>query len=214
MDGGVHYITYIDRTGCEQTDTIFVQEPPQIGVNITTIPGLIDGEMELGDSVQLAPIITGATVADFEWSPAGLLTDPDTLTPFTATYQSQLYTLVVYDANGCSATGSILINIDPNRNVYIPNVFIAGNTRGLNDYFNPSVGLGVEIVNYMRIFDRWGGLVYERNSFYPNNNDLAEGWDGKHKGQFVQPGVFVYIIEVKFLDGRVLLYRGDVTVLR
>ena len=214
MDGGEHYITYIDRIGCEQTDTIFVPEPPQIGVNITTIPALIDGEMELGDSVQLIPIVTGATVADFEWTPVGLLTDPDTLTPYTATYQSQLYTLVVYDANGCSATGSILINIDPNRNVYIPNVFIAGNTRGLNDYFNPSVGLGVEIVNYMRIFDRWGGLVYERNSFYPNNNDLAEGWDGKHKGQFVQPGVFVYIIEVKFLDGRVLLYRGDVTVLR
>lgn len=216
MGGGVHYITYIDRTGCEQTDTIFVVEPPKIEVVITTQPMLDMNEMELGDSVQLIPIVTGATVADFEWTPANKLNDPDTLQPFTNTYESQLYTLVVYDGNGCSATGSILINIDPNRNVYIPNVFYAGNPNGLNfnDYFNPNVGLGVEIVNYMRVFDRWGNLVYERNSFYPNGNDLAEGWDGRYKGQYVQPGVFVYAIEVKFLDGRVLLYRGDVTVLR
>ncbi|MBK9336262.1 MAG: gliding motility-associated C-terminal domain-containing protein [Lewinellaceae bacterium] len=210
MTGGEHYITYIDRTGCEQTDTIFVDEPQPI--TVTFNPDMV--EIELGDSLQLIPLVTGATVADFVWTPAELLSNPDTLEPYTNTYQSQLYTLVVFDANGCSATGSIQINIDLNRNVYIPNVFLAGNTGGLNDHFNPNVGRGVETVNYMRIFDRWGSLLYERNSFYPNNNDFAEGWDGKHKGQFVLPGVYVYVIEVKFLDGRVLLYRGDVTVLR
>ena len=36
----------------------------------------------------------------------------------------------------------------------------------------------------------------------------------KYKGEFVNPGVYVYIVEVKVLDGRVLLYRGDVTVAR
>lgn len=211
LSGGEHYITYIDRAGCEQTDTIFVIEPAPIVVTFN--PDMV--EIELGDSLQLIPLITGSTVADFEWTPANLLSNPDTLEPFTTTYQSQLYTLVVFDANGCSATGSIQVNIDPNRNVYIPNVFKAvNNGSGLNDHFNPNVGRGVDIINYMRVFDRWGSLMYERNTFYPNNNDFAEGWDGKHKGQYVSPGVYVYVIEVKFLDGRVLLYRGDVTVLR
>jgi gliding motility-associated-like protein len=95
-----------------------------------------------------------------------------------------------------------------------PNAFIPGNVKGLNDHFNLNIGRGVEIVNYMRIFDRWGNLMYQRESFIPNNNDFAEGWDGKYKGQIVQNGVYVYLIEVKFLDGRVLLYRGDVSVLR
>ena len=210
MSGGEHYITYVDRLGCEYTDTIFVLEPAQITVVFD--PDVV--EVELGDSLQLIPIISGATVADFDWTPPTLLSNPDTLEPFTRTYESQEYTIVVYDANGCSAAGSIQINIDPNRNVYIPNAFIPGNVKGLNDHFNPNVGRGVETINYMRIFDRWGNLMYQRESFIPNNNDFAEGWDGRFKGQYVLPGVYVYLIEVKFLDGRVLLYRGDITVLR
>ena len=65
-----------------------------------------------------------------------------------------------------------------------------------------------------QVYDRWGGLVYQREKFLPNVDNLSEGWDGRAKGDFVNPGVFVYIAEVKFLDGRVLLYRGDVTVIR
>ncbi|MCS6927909.1 MAG: gliding motility-associated C-terminal domain-containing protein [Saprospiraceae bacterium] len=211
IGGGKHYITYIDRVGCERTDSFFVFEPAPIVVKFD--PSEV--EIQLGDTLfQLIPIITGANVDTFIWKPAELLSNPKVLEPYVRTFESQRYTLTVFDAKGCSASGSILVTIDPNRNVYIPNVFIPGNTRGLNDYFTPYVGLGVERINFMRVFDRWGNLMYERTNFYPNNNDLTEGWDGRYKGQYVPPGVYVYLIEVKFLDGRVLLYRGDVTVLR
>ncbi|MCB9329608.1 MAG: gliding motility-associated C-terminal domain-containing protein [Lewinellaceae bacterium] len=210
MGGGEHYITYIDRLGCEYTDTIFVPEPDPIFV--TFDPN--DVEIELGDSLQLLPIVTGAVVDTFTWTPAALLSDPFEFEPYTRTYESETYTIVVYDENGCSATGSISVNIDPNRNVYIPNAFIPGNPAGLNDHFNVYVGRGVETVNFMRIYDRWGTLMYEREKFYPNNNDFAEGWDGRYDGKYLNPAVFVYVVEVKFLDGRVLLYRGDVTILR
>ncbi len=210
LTGGEHYITYIDRQGCEYTDTIFVPEPDQIVV--TFDPNVF--EIELGDSIQLLPDISGALVADFTWTPAEFVSNPDTLEPFTRTYESQTYTLVVFDDKGCSATGSVQVNIDPNRNVYIPNVFIPAEPKGLNDHFNVYTGRGVEIVNYMRVFDRWGNLMYEREKFQPNGNDFSEGWDGRYKGDYVNPGVYVYVVEVKFLDGRVLLYRGDVTVLR
>lgn len=212
MGGGKHYITFIDRLGCEFTDTIDVFEPGEISV---TFPNT-EVEIVLGDTtLQLEPIINGAAVVDmFTWTPPELLSNPDTLEPYVLTYESQTYTLVIYDEKGCSATGSIRINIDPNRNVYIPNIFRPGNPAGINDHFNPVVGLGVEGINYMRIFDRWGNLMYERNKFYPDNNNFAEGWDGKYRGDYVNPGVYVYVIEVKFLDKRVLLYRGDVTVYR
>jgi len=56
-------------------------------------------------------------------------------------------------------------------------------------------------------------LMCENNDLVPNNQD-SEGWDGRYRGDWVEPGVYIYIIEVKFLDDKVLLYRGDVTVVR
>jgi CHU_C Type IX secretion signal domain/SprB repeat len=210
LSGGEHYITYFDVKGCFYTDTIDVPEPAPIEVSFNPMVK----EIELGDtSYQLKPLITGAAVASFTWTPADLLVTANDLNPYVRTFESQLYTLVVFDDKGCSGTGSIQINVDPNRNVYVPNIFKPG-VGGLNDHFNVYLGLGIEIVNYMRIYDRWGELMYSRERFLPQNDNFADGWDGKFRGDYVNPGVFVYVIEVKFLDGRVLLYRGDVTVYR
>jgi gliding motility-associated-like protein len=210
VGGGEHYITYFDVRNCEYTDTITIDEPDPIVVSFD--PAEI--EIELGDSIVLQPIITGAVVDTFIWSPAELLTNPFVLNPTAYTFESQLYTLVVQDENGCAGTGAVLINIDPNRNVFIPNIFIPNNPSGQNDHFNVYSGAGVKQVNFMRVFNRWGELMYERESFYPDNDNLSEGWDGRYKGDLVNPGVYVYTIEVEFLDDRVLLYRGDVTVIR
>ncbi len=216
MGGGEHYITYFDRNLCEYIDTIFVLEPDPIVVIFLDTLGLptTSVEIELGDSIQLKPLITGAVVDTFIWVPTESLHFPNQLTPFAYTFDNETYTLTVLDANGCAGTGSITVVVDPNRNVFVPNVFKPGNTSGLNDHFNPQIGRGVEKVNYMRVYDRWGGLMYSRDDFFPNNDNLAEGWDGRYNGDYVNPGVFVYLVEVTFLDGKVLLYRGDVTVVR
>ena len=66
----------------------------------------------------------------------------------------------------------------------------------------------------MQVYNRWGELMYERKDFLPVFGDLGEGWDGRFRGDYVNPGVYIYVAEVTFLDGRVLLYRGDVTVVR
>jgi len=221
IDGGEHYITYFDVRNCEHTDTIQVVEPAPIEVSfdpgdfpptsVISINPLIV-EIELGDSVLLTPIVSGAVVDSFIWAPSQYLT-PGTFTPFAYTFESQVFTIIVFDANGCSGTGSITIEIDPNRNVFIPNIFKPGNTAGINDHFEPWIGRGVERVNYLRVYDRWGELMYSRDDYLPENQP-ASGWDGRYRGDWVLPGVYVYVVEVKFLDGRVLLYRGDVTVVR
>lgn len=212
IGGGEHYISYFDQTGtCSFTDTIKVFEPApiEIAFNPVTV------EIELGDSITLNPIITGAIEdsLSFKWSPSDRLLNPTSLRPTVFTFESQKYFLTVSDKKGCTGIGSILINIDPNRNVYIPNVFIPGNPTGLNDHFNPWIGKGVEKINNFQVFNRWGEKMFERTNFLPENQP-AEGWDGRFRGEYVQPGVFVYAIEVTFLDGRVLIYRGDVTVYR
>jgi len=211
IGGGQHYITYIDVKDCAITDSFFVAEPSPI--TVTFNPNVI--EIELGATADLEPIITGAAViGSFTWTHPESLLNPDTLNATAYTFSNLTYTLTVVDSFGCFGSGSVVVNVDPNRNVYIPNIFIPANPSGRNDHFNVNVGLGVEIVNFMRVYDRWGELLYEREKFIPNNDNLSEGWDGRYNGDFVTPGVFVYLVDVRFLDGRVLLYRGDVTVIR
>lgn len=209
LTGGIHTVTYFDGADCFITDTIDVPEPPEVKV-IFPEPIL---EVELGDSIQLFPNIPGVNIDTFIWTPANRLNDPTSLTPWVLTYFDTVVTLVVFDQNGCSGSASVTINVDPNRNVYIPNAFRPNNTININDHFVPSIGRGVDIINYMRVFDRWGNLMYEQNDFKPTDT-FTDGWDGRYKNKYVNPGVYVYVIEVKFLDGRVLLYRGDVTVVR
>jgi len=211
IGGGEHFITYIDGKDCAITETITVAEPSPITVVFD--PNII--EIELGATANLEPIITGAAViADFTWTNPQALLNPDTLNATAYTFTNLTYTLTVQDSFGCSGVGSVSVTVDPNRNVFIPNVFIPANASGLNDHFNIYTGLGVELVNFIRVYDRWGELLYQREKFIPNIDNLSEGWDGRYNGDFVNPGVYVYLSEVKFLDGRVLLYRGDVTVVR
>lgn len=40
------------------------------------------------------------------------------------------------------------------------------------------------------------------------NNELL-GWDGCYWGEFMDLGVFVFYVEVEFVDGYVELIKGD-----
>lgn len=212
ISGGEHYITYIDNKNCEVTDTIDVPEPEEIKVNFN--PSSI--EIQLGDTLRLSPELLGATVnnlASFEWSPAEFVKDPTEFYATMYTFESGTLMLTVIDSNGCTGKGSLMVEVDLNRNIYIPNVFIPNDN--LNRLFGVGGGIGVEKVNYMRVYDRWGELMYDQNNFLPEQTFVFNnGWDGRHNGKLVNPGVYVYAVEVLFVDGKKLLYRGDVTVVR
>ena len=38
--------------------------------------------------------------------------------------------------------------------------------------------------------------------------------DGRHRGDYVNPGVFVWFAEFEFTDGTSGMYQGDITVIR
>jgi gliding motility-associated-like protein len=72
--------------------------------------------------------------------------------------------------------------------------------------------VSVAIIHKLQIFDRWGNNVFENRDFRPN--DLRSGWDGTFRGEPVNPAVFVWYAEVELVDGRNILLKGDVTVVR
>jgi len=53
---------------------------------------------------------------------------------------------------------------------------------------------------------------YIPNVFSPNIPAL--GWDGRFRGKTMASNVFVWVVEIEFPDGMVLLKKGDVTLLR
>ncbi len=207
---GTHTITVIDViNGCEVSTTVTLTEPQEVRIEL---PAVV--QIELGDSLtMLEPTIVSSLPIDtFFWSPPDHLSCSDCKNPKVSAIADQLYTLTIVDVNGCSATGQVYVDIDRNRNVYIPNIF-SPNGDGINDRFQIFTGLGVTRINFVRIYDRWGELLFEETDLRPSS-DGTPGWDGTFKGDKMNPAVFMYLIEVEFQDGRILLYRGDVTLMQ
>lgn len=204
-------VSVFDAEGCSADQTFSVGQPPQI---IVDLPEEIT--VELGDSLtRLNPIISPAgDVYDFRWTPATFLSADSVRSPTVFPFEDTDYDLTVTNANGCQAFGSIFVNVDANRNVYIPNAFTP-NRDGRNDQFRVFACQGVRQVNRVQVYDRWGGLMFSDVNLPPNCLDGIALWDGTGRnGKPVNPGVFVYFVEVAFLDNRVLTYRGDITVVR
>ncbi len=206
---GEHTITIFDVNGCETDTVITLLQPIEVQVEL---PSII--EIELGDSLtQLDPIIISSVPIDsFIWTPPNQLSCADCKNPRVNPIEDQLYTLVVIDANGCTGAASVLIDLDRNRNVYIPNIF-SPNGDGINDNFSVYTGPGVSRISFVRLYDRWGELIHEVLEPTPSP-DGTGSWDGTFKGDEMNPAVFLYLIEVEFLDGKVLLYRGDIALIR
>ncbi len=204
---GDHLISVFDKNGCTYTEMVSVSEPAPIVVNLGP-----DVQIQLGDSLQLLPSVSVSAVDSFKWSPVTYVTSPNSLNTYVKPVEPTTFTLKVWDSTGCSASDDIFIDVDNNRNVFIPNVF-SPNGDGINDKFTIGTGIGVDRINYMQIYDRWGELLYEVKNIMPGESS-SYGWDGKFRNQYMNTGVYVYLIEVKFLDNVSLLYRGDVTLMR
>jgi gliding motility-associated-like protein len=106
--------------------------------------------------------------------------------------------------------------LDRNRNVYIPNAFTPDGD-GINDEFRVFACKGVRRVNSAQVFDRWGNKVFDNGTgtgIAPDCNGGTILWDGTQGGNRLNQGVYVYVVEVEFLDNIKLVYRGDIKIIR
>ena len=96
------------------------------------------------------------------------------------------------------------------RDVFVPNAF-SPNQDGVNDQLVIYGGPEVALIRNFRVFNRWGDLIFERSSLFPNSS--SDTWDGRFQGEILDSGVFVWSAEIEFIDGVVIPYRGDVLLL-
>ena len=128
----------------------------------------------------------------------------ETTSSITVAQPGLYFARVVID--GCDATDSVLITKDCYIN--IPNVF-SPNGDGINDYFFPRDFLSKGLTKFnLDIYNRWGQLVFT------TNKTEGKGWDGMMNGVQQPEGVFIYIIDGTFHDGKQEHHQGNVTLIR
>jgi gliding motility-associated-like protein len=123
---------------------------------------------------------------------------------YYATDGSYTTTLVAENQNGCRDTVDMVLDIIPDFYFYFPNSF----TPNKNDKNEMYTGYGSGVKSYrMRIFDRWGQLVFE-------SNDMLVGWDGTYKGSPVARDSYVCVFDLESYAGKRSRRMGNVTVIR
>ncbi|NNM16816.1 MAG: gliding motility-associated C-terminal domain-containing protein, partial [Bacteroidia bacterium] len=94
---------------------------------------------------------------------------------------------------------------DCNCYIYVPNAF-SPNADGRNDIIMPKSNCGYLEYTF-QIFNRWGDLVFETTS--PRN-----GWTGIEGKEDAPQGVYVYLLTYQFPEGKRMMKKGSITLIR
>ncbi len=217
LSPGTYDLWIQDANGCEIHEPLLVPAAPVVSVSL--VPEI---SLELGQSSQLNAMIPLnyplALIDTVIWQPLEGLTFNGNdlyslLHPQARPLTTTQYSVTVISVDQCEASDRILIRVDREPHIYIPNVFSPWDSDKENDVVLIFADDDQIVqVNDFQIFDRWGEMVFYDRNFQPN--DPAHGWNGYHQGKLMVPAVFAYYAKILLIDGRVLMYKGDVTLLR
>ncbi|WP_367390691.1 gliding motility-associated C-terminal domain-containing protein [Lewinella sp. LCG006] len=202
---GNYQVQVVGSEGCQWEESITLTAPLPLGLNLGQ-----DLDVTLGDSVVLTPEPT-RPISTWKWNAPGLLSEDAPFMPIITPLETQFILLTVTDENGCTATDTLRIFVNNLSRVFIPTVF-SPNGDDNNDYFTLYAGDEVAEIESLRIFSRWGNMVFEQDNFPPNAPTL--GWDGTLWGEPLNPAVFVYYARIRYTDGSTELITGDVVLMK
>jgi len=202
----LYVVTGEDRKRCFQTkDTarVEVYNFPSVFIGPTTT-------IRSGTSVQLKPV-TSSDVNSYNWTPSTGLSCTNCRNPIAKPKETIIYQLTASNPGGCTSSGQVkVVVICDAENIYMPNTF-SPNGDGMNEVFYGR-GIGVKSIRGLRIFNRWGEMVFQRQNV--NINDPSHGWDGRYKGKLLPPDVYVYFIDVICDNFGLVTRKGDVALIR
>ncbi len=128
--------------------------------------------------------------------------NPSTYYPKPGIYPIEL--IAINSITGCIDTFRLDYFVDT-VGIRLPSAFTPRNLDGRNDFFS-SAYVNMASVN-IKIFNRWGALIYE-------SNELDFEWDGTFNGEPVQVGTYPYLLSGYGKNGRWYSLKGSVSVIR
>lgn len=205
LEIGKHTLKIKDANGCIVNDNFEITESSTIDVDILPVYVVDEGE-----SAVLIPQINGPYTS-IVWTPADYLSCTQCPTPTTTPDREITYLVTVTNQQGCEDSIDVRIIIRKKIDVFVPNIFTP-NGDGLNDFVTIFTDSHIKIIDNLKIFSRWGELVFERSNFLPNIE--AEGWDGNFRGQAMNPAVFAWVATINIPGEGIRIFKGDVTLIR
>lgn len=225
------YMNTLSGHNCKNTDSIFVyvqQKPYYLGAPNKTLLFYDSNDSLIPASRKTNNLIAGQIYnlnveaipgVNYAWSPSDFLscidcTSPDiTLlcgddsgTDCLGLPDHLDYKVTMSDTLGCFANDTTLhFNIVFDTKIALPEAF-SPNEDGKNDIAYVR-GWGIREFVEVKIFNRWGQVVFE-------SNDMAKGWDGTFHGKPQSIDTYAYTIKAIDMEGKDIFVKGYITLLR
>jgi len=205
-----NYNVYVrDARGCQfLSDAVVIAEPEELTISLGD-----NFNIKYGETFNFNPTITGSVGnIQYEWSPAdtSILSCLDCGSPLVNITDQTSFEVHITDEKGCEAEDLVTVYVIKDNTAYVPTGFTP-NGDGLNDRLLVHGKQDIKVVRF-RIYDRWGEMVYEAIDFPVN--DQASGWDGNFRDKPLNGGVFLWHLEVEYVDGTREVFRGETTLIR
>lgn len=225
---------YIETTSlydCKNTDSIFVfvqQKPYYIGAPDNKLLFYNSKDSLISASAVTNNLIAGQTYnlnveaipgVNYIWSPGKFLSCTSCISPdldLACGSESTTdcidlpteveYTIAMTDSLGCFTNDTTIhFNIVFDTKIALPEAFTP-NEDGNNDIAYAR-GWGIREFVELKIFNRWGQLVFE-------TNDITQGWDGTFNGKAQSMDTYAYTIKAIDMEGKDVFVKGYITLLR
>lgn len=202
---GIYGVELSDANGCIG----FSMEEIEL-----VLPGLaqfntdpVSGEPPL--SVLFTNTSAGLNAFVWDFGDGGIINTVDAEHVFEISGEYDVALLGTDTVHGCIDSTSIMIYVNIPFSFYVPNSFTPDGD-GINEVFKPS-GISFDQSRYvLRIFDRWGQLIFK-------TTDFDEPWTGNVLGgeHFAADGVYNWMVQVRPLDSADdKVFKGTVTLIR
>lgn len=203
---GKYTISVRDASGVARQWVILLKEPAALLVKLDAAAW----EVSPGEVLSLRAIasVEREFLESIVWMPSDLFLNQDTLRTQIQLTETTQITVQVTDQYGCTDSDQRTIEVNSTP-MYIPNAISPGSADN-NRYFTVFGGEGIRQIASMQVFNRGGSLIFERRQFPANAPSM--GWDGRAGNNYVQPGVYTYLIVVELFNGKLKHFRGTVTV--
>lgn len=120
---------------------------------------------------------------DYLWTPGNETDSVIYVDKSTIVFDQEIYYVTVQDAFGCTGTDTITLKSECPPLFFVPRAF-SPNGDNVNDHFEV---FGQHFIDFeMKIFNRWGEIIYI-------TNDRRKPWDGTYRGEPMPMGVYPWI---------------------
>jgi gliding motility-associated-like protein len=201
-----YWLQVIDNNNCMslKADTMQLTITPPLQATAGPDTTIVQGQPYLlfANLLGNASSLTGL---NYNWSPAFGLNNTNIQNPIATLSNNQTYTVEITTADGCKGNASVKLKVLKGPDIYIPTAF-SPNGDGNNDvlYIYP---VGIKKFDFLRIFNRWGQLVFE-------TKNPALGWNGFFKNAALPTGAYVFNVQATTDQNKVINKKGTVMIVR